>query len=127
MGNPLAWAEPEAFTNNGVNLEPLSPVHVGGGRDAAGDLTINWVRRTRLNAAWRDYIDAPLGEDSESYQVDIMNGAAVMRTIAASSPTASYTAAQQSSDFGSPQSSITVKVYQLSSRVGRGFPANATI
>lgn len=128
FGNRLLSTEIDAITSGSVNLKPLSPVHLGGGRDAAGNLTINWTRRTRLSAAWRDYVDAPLGESSESYEVDVLNGGAVVRTISSLTvPTTIYTAAQQTTDFGSPQSSVSVKAYQLSSRIGRGYAASATI
>ncbi len=123
----LDQAENISFANTAVGLECYSPVQIGGGRNAAGDLTINWVRRTRIGGEWRDYVDATLGESTESYEVDIMNGSTVVRTIAASSQTAAYTAAQQTTDFGSPQASISLKVYQLSAAVGRGYPGSATV
>ena len=59
--------------------------------------------------------------------MDVLNGGNVVRTIATSSPSFPYTAAQQTIDFGSPQSSINVALYQLSATVGRGFPAAATV
>ena len=62
----------------------------------------------------------PLGETSEAYEVEILNGAAVVRTVAAASPTVTYTAAQQTADFGSVQSAIALRVYQLSAATGRG-------
>lgn len=127
IGNTLASAGAEALTYAGVNLECLSPVSLGGGRDASGNLTINWKRRTRLSAIWRNYVDAPLGETTESYEVDVMNGSTVVRTIAAATNTASYTAAQQTTDFGSAQASISLRAYQLSSRVGRGYVATVTL
>jgi hypothetical protein len=55
----------------------------------------------------------PLGESSEAYEVDIYNGASVVRTISASSETASYSAANQTTDFGSPQTTITAHVRQI--------------
>jgi hypothetical protein len=52
----------------------------------------------------------------------------VKRTITGlTTPTASYTAVQQVTDFGSAQSSVLVNVYQLSTLVGRGFVGVATI
>jgi hypothetical protein len=69
----------------------------------------------------------PLNEESERYDVDILDGADVVRTISITAPAATYTAAQQTADFGSPQSSIAVRVYQLSAIVGRGRPAAATL
>lgn len=128
FGGLLDDAATEEFTNTAMGLECYAPVQVGGGRDASSNLTINWVRRTRIGGEWRDYVDAPLGETTESYEVDILNGGGtVLRTITASSATASYTAAQQTTDFGSPQSAISIKVYQLSATVGRGIAASATV
>ena len=68
-----------------------------------------------------------VGEASEAYDVDVMNGGTVVRTLTATSSTVTYTAAQQTTDFGSPQSSVTVRVYQRSAVIGRGFPGIATI
>ena len=42
-------------------------------------------------------------------RVDIMNGSAVVRTLAATSPSSVYTAAQQAVDFGSAQPSVSVR------------------
>ena len=43
------------------------------------------------------------------------------------SAAAIYTAAQQVADFGSAQASVTVRVVQLSTAIGRGTPAVATL
>jgi len=43
------------------------------------------------------------------------------------SPTASYSAADQTTDFGGAQSSVDVKIYQLSAVIGRGYTARANI
>lgn len=121
-------AVPQSFTNSGVSLKPYSPVHIKGARDGSGNLTLTWIRRTRVGGEWRDYSDAPLGEDSEAYEVDIMSGVTVKRTITGlSSETASYTAAQQVTDFGSTQSSIHVHVYQVSATLGRGYVGEETV
>ena len=125
-GADIDSAASQKFTYAGVNLETLSGVHPRGSR-SAGDLTINWQRRTRVGGAWRDYVDASLGEATESYEVDIMQGATVKRTLATSTPSVLYTSAMQVTDFGSNQSSVTVKIYQLSSVVGRGYPLETTL
>lgn len=95
--------------------------------EAELNLTINWIRRSRVDSEWRDGVGIPLGEESELYEVDILDGGNVVRTIEVISPTASYTAAEQTTDFGSAQSSLDVKIYQLSAVVGRGYAAEATI
>jgi hypothetical protein len=74
-----------------------------------------------------DGVDVPLNEESERYEVDVMNGANTVRTIAATAPTARYSAAQQVADFGSAQSAISLRVYQFSASVGRGWPGAAII
>lgn len=120
----------QAFTLAGNDLKPYSPVHIQGARDGSLNLTITWTRRTRLggDADYQDVVtDVPLSEASEAYQVDILNGSTVVRTIAVTAATASYSAANQTTDFGSAQSSLSIKIYQISATVGRGFPGSATV
>jgi len=127
VGNSLGNTDEEAFTYTGRNLKPFAPVHVTARRDGSANLTINWIRRSRVDGEWRDGVGIPLGEESEAYEVDILDGGNVVRTIEVTSPIASYSAAEQTTDFGSAQSSVDVKIYQLSAVVGRGYAAEATI
>ncbi len=112
---------------NAASLRCFSPVHVKGTRDASGNLTLKWVRRTRWNAEWLDEIDIPLFEDEEAYQIDILNGSTVVRTISASTTSATYSAANQTADFGAAQSVLSVAIYQINSTIGRGTPGKATV
>ena len=128
FGSTLAATTEQDFLYTGVALKPYSPVQITGVRDGSGNLTLNWIRRTRLGGAWQGGIDVPLNETSEAYSVDILNGTNVVRTISGlTTPTANYTAAQQVTDFGSAQSSISVNVYQLSSVVGRGYAGSKVV
>jgi len=127
IGMSLAKTAAQSFTNEAAGLKPYAPVHVGGGRDASGNVSIHWTRRTRVSGEWRDNVDVPLGEASERYEVEILNGATVVRTLSTTTPAAEYSAADQAADFGAPQSSLSIKVYQLSNVVGRGYPAAAII
>jgi hypothetical protein len=68
-----------------------------------------------------------LAEASERYEIDIVNGAAVVRTLTATLTTATYTAALQTADFGSPQQAISVRIYQVSAVWGRGTGAAAVV
>jgi hypothetical protein len=108
---------------------PLSPVHVAGSRDDAGNLTVSWIRRTRIPSGWSDGADVPLGEASERYEIDIRNAAntATLRTISTTSPAATYTAAEQVADFGAPQSTIRVRVQHISDTVGHGIAREAIL
>lgn len=127
VGNSLGSTDEVAFTYRARNLKPFAPVHVKGVRDNSGNLTISWIRRSRVDSEWRDGVGIPLGEETESYEVDILDGSNVVRTIEVTSPTASYSAADQVVDFGSAQSSVTVKVYQMSAVVGRGYFADIVL
>jgi hypothetical protein len=126
VGTSPEGVTPEEFTGHGIALKPWSPVHVEGSRNTGGDLTITWMRRDRLAT---DVDDAtPMSESVEDYEIDILTALGeVRRTISVSEATASYTAEQQTVDFGEPQDSLSVVVYQISTAVGRGYPAEATI
>lgn len=121
-----------AFTYSAVNLEPLSPVYLNGNRHpTTNDWTLTWIRRTRIGGAWRDLVDASLGEASELYDVEIYSSGAyttLKRTFSSlTSATTPYTSAQQVTDFGSNQATLYVKIYQLSATVGRGNPLITSI
>ena len=110
------------FRNTARIFQPWSVCHVKGSRNAAGDLTVTWIRRDRANTVWLDRVDMPLSELSELYEVDIIDeGDIVLRTFQVSSPTVTYTAAQQIADFTAVQSAVKLRLYQISSIRGRGI------
>jgi len=126
----LATAAAQDFTNQGTGLKPYAPVQLGGGRDASNNATLTWLRRGRVNAEWRDVVDVPLGESAEAYVVEIWDAAyaTLKRTITGlTSPSASYSAAQQTADGITPGNPIHFRVCQLSATVGRGHPADGSI
>ena len=121
----------QSFTYSGVNLKPLSPVYLNGGRDpSSGDWTLTWIRRTRTGGEWRDYVDASLGEDVEAYQIDIYADGSYStnkRTLSVGSPSCTYSSADQVADFGANQTTLYLKIYQISSIIGRGYPLTQSI
>lgn len=116
--------ENHAYTGRG--LKPFSPIHVKGSFSGT-EFTITWIRRTRKGGDNWNLVEVPLSEDSESYEVDILDGETVVRTLSSTTTSVTYTAEQQVTDFGSIQSSYTVDVYQLSATLGRGTPRRAVI
>ena len=59
-----------------------------------------------------------------------VEGLSVVGTVETSAPAVTYTAAQQSADWGAPLargSSIKVRLRQISQAVGDGFPLITTI
>jgi hypothetical protein len=126
-GMSIADVTAQTFTNLGVGLMPYAPVHLGGGRNAAGDVILTWVRRNRISGEWRSGVDVPMSEATEAYEVEIWNAGYTTRKrliTGLTSPTATYTAAQQSSDWGGLQSTVYFRVFQRSAVVGRGHPAD---
>lgn len=130
IGEVADNVDAEAFAYRGVNLECLSPVYLRGWQDTtSGDWSFDWIRRTRIGGEWRDNVDASLGEASEAYEIVIGDGGFEVekRVIATTSPSASYTDAQQVADFGGTQSVLYVTVYQISATMGRGYPLRGVI
>jgi hypothetical protein len=115
-----------SFAYQGLGRRPLSPVHVRGVR-VAGDLNMSWARRTRSGGDNWELPEVPLGEDAESYEVDILDGSNVKRTISVTTPAAVYSSAEQIADFGSVQSAVSVKIYQTNTLYGRGAPRAAVV
>jgi hypothetical protein len=71
--------------------------------------------------------DVPLAESGEAYEIDIMDGASAVRTLSSNQPSLIYTTSQQTADFGAPQPSYTVRIYQISASYGRGQAREAMI
>ncbi|MEQ1647866.1 MAG: phage tail protein, partial [Hyphomicrobiaceae bacterium] len=117
----------QTHTFRGVGLAPLSPVHIRATRASNGDLSVTWIRRTRTGGDSWEATEVPLGEESESYAIDIRAGAVTKRTLTSLTPSAIYTVADQITDFGSVQPTVTVAIAQVSPTVGRGALTTATV
>lgn len=129
-GDLVADAPDNDLTLAGNDLKPYAPCHIGGFLDVNSNVIITWMRRTRIGWAGLSQDPVPLSEDSELYDVDILNGSGVViRTIAnVTVPTAMYLATEVVTDFGSlPANGITVNIYQKSGEVGRGFAGTGVV
>jgi len=107
-------------------LEPYTPVALRARRQNDG-VHLSFLRRGRLDSDAWEPVDIPLGEDNESYQAEIWSGNTLKRTLAASSTSILYAAADELADFGNPQAQLSVSLYQISAAVGRGFPLQTTV
>lgn len=129
FGKTLASAASNDFTNNGIALKPYAPSSIDAGRDGSGNLTVEWMRRSRLGGAWLEGVEVQLNEAVEAYRVRVYTTsgyATVAREITTSTETASYTAAEQTTDFGSAQATIYIDVAQLGS-YGYGYAARGAV
>lgn len=124
----------QGFTPGGVGLRPFSVAHVHQPWRRPrnpGDLVIRWTRRSRALAAdsWGG-LEVPLGEELEAYEVEILAGAAVKRVLSTTTTSVTYSAAYQVADWGAllgPGDTLTIRLFQLSARVGRGAPRTVTL
>lgn len=127
IGTPPTSAVPFSFTGHGQALAPFSPVDVTADI-VAGDVVITWTRRDRLGTMLQSGVALAMSEATESYSVDIIDATVsppvVKRTLTAATGTVTYTAAEQTADFGGAVTldQIAIDVYQLSAVVGRGTP-----
>lgn len=126
-GLPIDSATAATFTGAGEALRPFSPGRVRADRNVGGDFLISWIRRGRFGQTLQSGTDVALSEEVEDYEVEILRDGVAARTISISEENATYTLNQQIIDFGAQQSSIDVRVYQISARVGRGSFAEATL
>lgn len=115
------------FTPVGKSLEPFKVADFQGVREANDDWTLTWIRRSRAPFRELSLVTPPVLESREYYEIDIMNGPTVVNTYTVEDTTTFvYTSAQQTADFGSPQSSITVRIYEMSDTLGRGHEVEET-
>jgi hypothetical protein len=131
IGRQVSLASSQSISPDAVALECWAPTGFRVERDGSNNATLSWMPRTRLavrhGGPGGSYM--PVGEPVESYEADIYDDdtfTTVVRTLASSSESVAYSAAQQTSDGLTPGAPISARVYQLSAVVGRGFPLEAT-
>ena len=93
-----------------------------------GYVLLTWLRRTRASSgnSWV-LVEVPLGETTEAYDLEILNGTAVVRTVSGlAAPSFLYTAAMMVADFGGPVTTLRFRVYQIGA-LGRGTAAEALV
>ncbi|WP_446686622.1 baseplate multidomain protein megatron [Paracoccus jeotgali] len=122
------------FTPAAMGLRPFSPVHVEQPwrrTRVPGDLTIRWIRRDRSLAAdnW-NAVEVPMSEASEAWQVEILDGATVKRTLQVATASAVYTAAEQTADWGAPLgpgTALDIRIAQIGQAFGAGAAPITTL
>ena len=90
-------------------------------------MLLSWIRRSRAGGDNWDQVSVPLGEESEAYEVDILDAGNVLRTLSTATSQVLYAAGDIASDFGDLPQQFEIDVYQLSPTHGRGTARRATI
>jgi hypothetical protein len=112
-GGEAGNSKPQAIALAGNDLKPYAPVHLAASGSFGADITLSWVRRTRVGGDLKDgFGTVLLAEDTEEYELEVLGPEDdARRTVTGlTSPTFTYTAAMQAEDFpeGYPASAARV-------------------
>lgn len=122
LSNPSFTHHIHAFAGNG--LRPFAPVHLKI-QASGGDLTVSWIRRTRIDGDTWEGVDVPLGEALEQYILRVRRGVQVLRETTVTQPNWTYSAAMQAEDL--LVAGDFLEVAQVSERFGPGKFARAVL
>jgi len=117
VDDPVYVQEDRAFA--GIGLRPYAPAQLRYVRRESGDVTLRWLRRTRIDGDSWEGTDVPLGEATEAYLVRVRApGGAILRTANVPMPEWTYLTSMQIEDAAGP--AFSVEVAQISDRFGPG-------
>lgn len=114
-----------------------APFRFKASRDMSNNLTVAFLRRSRV--AGKPFWTPPYaGGELPVFEVDIMSGSTVLRTITSTASgggsvidpillTVYYSAADQTTDGGTPGNPVDLRIYQLHNVHGRGYPGEDTV
>lgn len=115
------------FTGEAAGLKPLSPAHLVAVETPEGDLIVSWKRRTRKGGDSWEGEDVPLSEAYERYRIEVRSGSALIRTAESAAAGYVYAAAEIAADFPGGRPPLTIRVAQLSDRIGPGKWASVAV
>lgn len=103
-------------TPGGIGLTPFAPVGLSA-RGVPGGIELSWLRRTRFGGDnWENPV--ALNEEIEEYEVEVLDGSGT--ALVASTNSVVY-------ETNDTPATISFRVYQMSSAVGRGRPGEGTV
>jgi len=112
------------IVTQGVGLRPYRPVHIKTELNA-GNISLSWIRQTRIDGELWSGADVPIGEALELYHVRVVKDDAVLREAEVTSSEWTYGLADQISDgVAAPYS---IEIAQVSDRFGPGLYGKVTI
>jgi len=121
LAREIDGAAPIDIAYSGATLKPYAPARIIWATDGT-DLFGEIIRRTRVGGSWTDSGVVPLSENSEAYEVDVLDTGTVIRTITVTGTNLfTYSGADLTADGFSPDDIPNVNVYQMSDAVGRGY------
>lgn len=114
---PAVVARSEAF--EGIGLRPYRVAHLRHNGSFGGDISLSWTRRTRIDGDSWQSLEVPLGEDRETYLLQVRQGETLLREVTLNNSAWTWTGAMQAADAPVP-GAVQLRVAQLSQRFGPG-------
>lgn len=117
------------FATSGLNAYPFSPVDVKATRTggAGSDIAVAFTPRSRIGTELPNDGELLSDQSPEEYVIEVRTpdvANTLKRAVVVSSPSWTYTAADQVTDFGASPSSIRLVIWQRSAFVnGAGIPS----
>ena len=125
LGSDLTKVDPKEISIVGNNTLPWTVTNLSAEKNASDSYVISWFERPRFVNSLMDYTDIPHDHDFGGFMVAIYDdfNNEPKRTMFVYDPYYFYTKEQQIEDFGSAQTSLKAKVFQVSNLYGGGRPA----
>lgn len=120
---PLGGVPTASYVASGVAETPYAPTNLDAEVDGS-DIDLTWDYRSRLATGTNP---ATHGETSLSFEIDIMDGSTVKRTLTATTNSKTYASADITTDFGGLPAFLKFRVYMMSAVVGRGYVGERTV
>jgi hypothetical protein len=102
---------------------PLAPSDLTATREVSNDITFGWTRRSRAVGDGWSGANPPLEFTPETYAVSIVSGGVVVRTMAVTTASVTYTQSQQVANFSALADEFEWRVAQVSAALGAGHAA----
>jgi hypothetical protein len=131
---PLGSVQTHAYAASGVAETPYAPTNLDAEVDGS-DIDITWDYRSRIVTGTNP---ADHGEATLAFEIDIMDGVSVVRTLTATTNAKTYLSADITTDFGGIPAFLTFRVFMMSALdilvpgqtpavAGRGYMAEETV
>ena len=121
--DPAVVVKVEAF--DGIGLRPFPVAHLKAVAAASGDVSVSWIRRTRVDGDNWQSPEVPLGEAVEAYMIRVIQAEIIVRQETVAAPGWVYSNAAQITD--GILGPYRVEVAQMSDRFGAGPFRSVTV
>jgi Putative phage tail protein len=123
IGSDISKSTADDVKPFGLNMRPWRVAQPDAVKQVNGDWLITFKERPRYNNSLRDYTEITHDSDWAGFAIAIMDNANVVkRTLTTVNNYWTYTVADQTTDFGSAQTTLKASIIQMSSAVGGGYP-----